>query len=191
MFENKLVCRDFDYYVDVLSTEVVELGTKKYPYKDLNSVFIELVNLHSNSDRTINVYVKERTINYLETKKNHVVNTNYVLFTTYSSSNSSSEKSTLIGTDDATKINLFAVPTMFNILSNTTLLLEDKLTESGEYTSSEISLITSSLSVFTITSSNVKVDNFELLTEHSSTLIYEYRFFRTLKSKSTKLSIYN
>ena len=40
---------DSTNYVDIMSDQVVELGSKEYPFKDLRSVFIELVNHHSNT----------------------------------------------------------------------------------------------------------------------------------------------
>ena len=42
-------CRGFDYYVDVTSSQTIELGSREYPFKDLESVFIELANYHSNT----------------------------------------------------------------------------------------------------------------------------------------------
>ena len=42
-------CRGFDYYVDITSDQTIELGSKQYPFKDLESVFVELANHHSNT----------------------------------------------------------------------------------------------------------------------------------------------
>ena len=42
-------CRGFDYYVDITSDKTIELGSREYPFKDLDSVFIELANYHSNT----------------------------------------------------------------------------------------------------------------------------------------------
>ena len=42
-------CRSFDYYVDIMSDQIIELGSRQYPFKDLHSVFVELVNHHSNT----------------------------------------------------------------------------------------------------------------------------------------------
>ena len=42
-------CKSFDYYVDITSDQTIELGSKAYPFKDLHSVFIELVNYHAHS----------------------------------------------------------------------------------------------------------------------------------------------
>ena len=42
-------CRSFDYYVDVVSDQTIELGSREYPFKDLQSVFVEIANYHSNT----------------------------------------------------------------------------------------------------------------------------------------------
>ena len=41
--------RSFDYYVDVTSHQTIELGSREYPFKDLESVFVEIINYHSNT----------------------------------------------------------------------------------------------------------------------------------------------
>ena len=50
-FGNRLICRDFEYYVNPDSDSIIELGTMDYPYKDISYVFIELLNYHSYSVR--------------------------------------------------------------------------------------------------------------------------------------------
>ena len=62
---NLTFCRGYDYYVNPDSTEILELGTKQYPYKNLMLPFIEIFNFHSNNPNIeINIYVYERS--YLE-----------------------------------------------------------------------------------------------------------------------------
>jgi hypothetical protein len=58
---------------------VTELGTEDHPYKDINSVMIELLNYHSHSDREINVYLKEGSTNFLF-KETHIINITQVNF---------------------------------------------------------------------------------------------------------------
>ena len=59
------ICRSNTYYVNPESTEIIELGTLEYPYKSIKYVFVEILNLHANSDRTINVILKEGTTDYI------------------------------------------------------------------------------------------------------------------------------
>ena len=51
--------RDYNYYVDPLSNESVELGTLKYPYRSFKSVAIEIINFFSHSETNISIYIKD------------------------------------------------------------------------------------------------------------------------------------
>ena len=85
-FGNKPIWRSFDYYVDSESTKIVELGTLSNPYKSLELVFVELLNYHSHSNRTVNVYIKENTVNELLISRNFIINTttvNKILYYVY------------------------------------------------------------------------------------------------------------
>ena len=75
--------RSFIYYVDYSSEGVTELGTYDLPYKELQSVFVELMNFHSHSDRTITIKVNEGTTNYI-LDGTYVLNTTSVVIETYS-----------------------------------------------------------------------------------------------------------
>ena len=59
------ICKSTDIYVDPTSTSLVELGTQVNPYKKLLIAFIEILNIHSHTNRTINVYVKAGTTVYV------------------------------------------------------------------------------------------------------------------------------
>ena len=58
---NLKFCRNKNIYVNPDSIEILELGTRKYPYKNLMLPFIELANFHSYKDVAINIYVHERS----------------------------------------------------------------------------------------------------------------------------------
>ena len=49
----KSVWRSFEYYVDPLSTSMIELGTKEHPYRTIESVNLEIINFHSHTDSDI------------------------------------------------------------------------------------------------------------------------------------------
>ena len=53
------IWRGYDYYVDPFSEEVVELGTKAFPYKSLRPVISEIINFFSHSEANINIYTKD------------------------------------------------------------------------------------------------------------------------------------
>jgi hypothetical protein len=80
---NKAYCRGSKYYVNPDSTEVVELGSKKYPYKSISLVFVELLNYFSFLDMTVNIYVMENTTNYMILGHNYIINMTEVNIYTY------------------------------------------------------------------------------------------------------------
>jgi hypothetical protein len=182
MFGNKLVCRGFNYYVDSLSSEVVELGTNTYPYKDLSAVFVELVNLHGGTTRNTTVFIKADTINYLYLRQNPIVGMSNITFTSYSEDGSSNSKATIIGTDNTTLTAAYVIPTMFNIMSNKTKLLSDLFTKIGGYSELVKGTVESEFSVFVFSSSNVTFLNMNCITSHKS-VASRYYFFRLIKPK--------
>lgn len=190
MFGNKLVCREFDYYVDSLSSEVVELGTSTYPYKDLNSVFVELINLHGGESRNLTVYIKEDTWNILYVRKNLIIGISKIVFKSYSEDDSSNSKAIIIGTDNTALTVTYVMPTMFNILSNKTMLLSDLYSKLGNYSIGDMELIGKELSTFTISASNVAFENLKLLTSHKLVQTNNF-FFRIIKSKLSLFELKN
>ena len=62
------------------------MGTIKYPFKDLNLVFLELFNHHQHTDRVVNVFVYEATDSYLLYDFAKIVNITQVNIDTYTTS---------------------------------------------------------------------------------------------------------
>ena len=119
-FGDKPICRGFNYYVDSGSTQTIELGTINYPYKSIELVFVELLNYHAHSNRTINVYMKENTVNELLLSKNYIINITSVNFKAYSSSSTSvPAKAVLIMKDE--DVTMMSGQTQFSIIKNTEL----------------------------------------------------------------------
>ena len=111
--------RNLKYYVNPDSKELIELGTLKYPYKNLGTVFIEVFNIHSHSNRTINIYVKEKSTNYLELKKNIIMNITQVSIESYSEhdpTNPSRAKVIVV----ETPVTLSSPSTLFNVMKEFT-----------------------------------------------------------------------
>jgi hypothetical protein len=53
------LCRSYEYYVNPESEEVIELGTKEYPFKSVSLPFIEIFNYFSHSNANITIYLAE------------------------------------------------------------------------------------------------------------------------------------
>lgn len=62
-FKLTAFCRGYDYYVDPLSNETLELGTREYPYRSLKSVNYEILSIFSHSENSITIHTKDA---YLE-----------------------------------------------------------------------------------------------------------------------------
>lgn len=84
---NKPICRPLKYYIDESSRGFIELGTNKHPYKNLELVFVEILNFHSHSDCNITIYVKELTENVIGLNLNYILNITKVEVWSYSDSN--------------------------------------------------------------------------------------------------------
>jgi len=110
------LCRSFIYYVDPTSESITELGTYEHPYKELNFVFIELLNFHSHSERNITVRILEGTTTYLH-KKSYIINTTEVVIEPYFKTISSGFNPKIIAVESIGAIIPPGVPTRFNILS--------------------------------------------------------------------------
>jgi hypothetical protein len=123
MFDKRPVCRGFNYYVNPESNDITELGTQRYPYKYLGSVFVELINIHAHTNRTINVYIKEATNNYLWLSRNYIVNVTQVNFKSYSDTSNTPQKASMIMKESG--LILQSPKTMFNILNNTDLKFDE------------------------------------------------------------------
>ena len=160
-------CRGFDYYVDPTSSAVVELGTMQFPYKSLALVFVEMLNYHANTARTINIYLKENTESYVDLGFNYIINMKTVNIKPYSSTSSSPSKATIIAGEQnspssANITAYFNNGTTFNLLKNTQLRKSQKILSS--FSSTEINYLTQTSQVFTVYRTNFTIDNIILKT---------------------------
>ena len=110
------LCRSFTYYVDPSSMSTTELGTSEHPYKELNSVFVEILNFHSHSDRSITVRILEGTTAFL-LKSSYIINTTEVIMEPYFRNSSIGNNPKIIGVESIDAITPPGVPTRFHILS--------------------------------------------------------------------------
>ena len=109
------LCRSFTYYVNPLSTSPVELGTKQHPYKELQSVLTDLISFHTNSNRTITVYLMEDTTNFILTPS-YISNITQVNFLTYSSKSTPPSSAKIVGVELESAVVPPAISSKFNIL---------------------------------------------------------------------------
>ena len=184
------VCRSLEYYINIESEHVVELGTRQYPYKDLSSVFVEIVELHSNTDRSIIINVKEDTINYLMVKQNYVININSITIKSYSDRSTSPNKATIISYDSESKNIAYVITSMFNILNRDQFTVDDKLSMIDGLTDYERIIVEEEYSVITVISSNIYINNINIFTEYQDKS-RNYRFIRLVKPQEKVFSLMN
>ena len=113
------IWKGLSIYVDSTSSSSKELGTIVNPYKNLMLAFIETFNLHSHSNRTINIYVKENTSARINIGLAYFINIKQVNLLTYTPSGTSPRQSVIVFIDQSQT--LFNKKTLFNIMSNSTM----------------------------------------------------------------------
>ena len=154
------VWRGFDYFVDSTSSSMIELGTKQFPFKSLALVFVELLNFHANSDRTINIYLKENTTSYIDIDFNFIINTTTVNIQPYSLSSGIPTKATIIAGEQNNPYQsnitaYFSSSSIFNILKNTELRKEQQIFLNSNLQVSEKTSLSLSGRVINVDRSNV------------------------------------
>jgi len=119
------LCRSFTYYVDPTSESNTELGTFEHPFKELNSVFVEVLNFHSHSDRNITIKILEGTTAFLF-KRSYIINTTEVIMEPYFKNSSFGTNPKVIAVESAEAITPPGVPTRLNILSKIFIFILDR-----------------------------------------------------------------
>ena len=94
---------------------MVELGTKAHPYKTMKSAYVEIMNFHTNSERTINLFVMEGSTIFV-TVSHYFVNMTMVHMQSYAEIAASPGYARIIGLDDETKIIPPAIASKFKLL---------------------------------------------------------------------------
>ena len=166
------ICRPLTYYVNPDSDKIMELGTREYPFRDINLVLIEVNNEHQHTDRNITVYVMEATDSYLSLGDIKILNITKFSIDTYTELESSIAQSANFRTVD-TISDLGTSKTLFNIVQNTKRnALDTSQMDEHEFTE----FASSFLVVFLIHRSSFELNNINIYTESAdiSGIIYIY-----------------
>ena len=124
-FQGIPICKSLNIYVDPKSTNIISLGTIENPYKSLLLAFVEILNLHSHSNRTINVFIHTGTTLYVMPDSMYIINISKVNILTYTSASSSTVRPKIYSV--LSGVTLISPKTLFNIISNTTLNLNPQI----------------------------------------------------------------
>ena len=186
-FQGIPICKSLDIYVDPTSTSVTELGTKSSPYKSLLLAFIEILNLHSHSNRTINVYVQTGTTLFVMPDSMYVINVNKVNLLTYTGSSTSNLRPKVYSVSSGATI--LSPKTLFNIISNIALNLSVKISNSLLTTKEQSDLQTTYVG-FMINRWDFTINGFDFVTNHTQNSKI-FTWIKAVYEQSKSISINN
>ena len=160
--------------MDIYSESPIELGTKQYPYKSAKALFIELLNYHSNQDKSVAIYLKENQNHYIEDGTSFILNITNVTMTTYSDEDIVVSRAKLIPTRIIQSAENYK--TAFSLLANTTLMLDEVVTEGGYTEAEQFALNSGAITIFTLRSNtyigNLDVERDPIDLGHSTIFLY-------------------
>ena len=120
---------------------------------------MELLNYHSNQDKSITIYLKEGQRHFLEDNLNYIMNITNVTITTYTDQHVMTSKAKIIPT--RIPQSMLNRKTAFSLLNETDLKLDETISN-GSYTESEVlSLSSSQVTLFSVRS-NTYIDNVDI-----------------------------
>ena len=149
--------------MDPTSSSVLEIGSRKHPYKSMRALMSEILNHYSNQDREIEIYLKENTRIYMEDSTNFIINITKVKMTSYSDFGDTIGMATLI----PTKIRQSgeSKKSAFSIIKNSELDLERIIAETN-ITLTEIDRILDETVTLKLVRSSFEMSNIEVKHEN-------------------------
>lgn len=182
--ENKF-CRSLTLYVDPNSVEILELGTKKYPYKYFGLAFVEIFNyLGGVDDRDIKVLVRAESTNYLKHGKHALRDLRKVSFNTYDVDETGNvvegtgRAKIIIREKDEVLVEEFSPKSRFNVLHSLDL-------------ATPVGWSIGSYDTFSIYKTNTEWENLDFSHELTSDTDISLTLFRPLKLEEKKITIMN
>ena len=124
------LCRSTTYYVNPLSISYAEFGTREHPYKDLESVFVELMNYMNHVGLNITIYVMEKSTVFANSPT-HIINATNVHVESYSDVKVSPDKAKLVIVQKEYRIVKPSMPNKFGILVDKIQRKEERIYARG------------------------------------------------------------
>ena len=192
-FENRLICRSFEYYINHNSDSIIELGTIDYPYKELSYALIEVLNYHSHTDHNITIHLMEETSNILGFRQANIVNITNVSIVPYSLSNPNPEKATILVKDE---IEVISTPsTLFNVMKTFEMRMNEVIFNNSDITEQERLRVEFNDYNIMILRSNFMIQNMNVISDREdlfndvSLLFFVYIQDKTITLKDMHLSV--
>ena len=177
----KAIWRESNFYINPYSSEVIELGTQKYPYKTMRAAFSEILNNFSHSSSNLTIYLKENAQIFTNDNTNYIINMTSVTIKSYSDTSNLPGKAILIPTQ--IELPTTSDKTLFHILDNLNLNLNEVI-QAGSLSSYEVGLITTIKSTFSVTRTNFSMNNIIALRQPEDNIIrWFFLFFVYLQDR--------
>jgi hypothetical protein len=176
------------YYVNPDGNEIIELGTRQYPYKNIALTFIEILNFHSHSERTVNVYLKEYTTNYMNHRQNYVINMTKVHIESYTDTITSPNRAIIYAVENTLAI--FNTATVMNLIINSTLNLSEKIGVDG-ITENEKALLSVWDSTFYTLRSSLSFNNIDVFRDITTQNMKKSYFIKAVYLQEKMVTVTN
>jgi len=140
----------------------MELGTQRYPYRNVRSATSEILNHYSFTDVNINIYLKENARVYVEEDKAYFFRMNTVIVTSYSDTSGDPGRALIVETSIAQPS--MSAKASFHLLKHTDIDITNALTTGG-YEGTTLLLINLSNRIFSIIETNFTIHNVNVYSE--------------------------
>ena len=165
-FDNIPICRDFKYYVNPDSDNIVELGTIDHPYKHISYALVEVLNYHSHSDRNLTIYLMEYTRNEITENAWNIINITNVEIKPYTLRSVAPDKAHIVGMDSADIVS--APSTSFSIIKSYEMRFDEIVTNNNNFTDVEKTKIQLERHLILVMRSSLMIYNMEIISEYSN-----------------------
>jgi hypothetical protein len=136
--------------------------------------FIEILNFHSHSNFSINIYVQERTTVEILLDSIYIVNTNKVTLINYSNTTTTPDKANLVIKDS--DVSLWSPKTRFNILADSILNLNTQSNNANITDRERVDLLGTGFA-FMINRANFKMSGFSVTSSFTNSSISSTLFY--------------
>ena len=137
--------------------------------------FVEILNFHSHTNRSVNIYLKEGTIHYMTLAKYYIVNMTLVNIESYTDGVKTPSQATIFGVDY--NITIFSPTTVMNILTSDTLRLQQQISR-PEVTNYERTLLSGFDSQIYLLRTNLRMNRIDVRRDTEKDKLREGNFIK-------------
>ena len=150
---------------------------------------MEILNFHSNSDRTINIHLKESITHYIMESYNYIINTTLINIDSYSDDSSvAPEPAVIHGVDFY--VPLLSPTSIMNLVTDSTLKLTEAIA-AGNLTDMEVYQLQETDSLFYVHRSNLRINNVRFVRDTASDYSKSSNLIRAIYLQDKNITIMN